>query len=127
MHVTESSGVWPFGRRYLWLVLLTLLVALFQGMYIYRGVPFSPLAEFIATYTIPLAIMIWVVWDAQSRRCTPCYDFGLMVYLGWMLAIPGYLVWTRGWKGIFILLGFALLFLMPWISASILWQWRWGS
>lgn len=122
-----TSGVWPFRRPYLWLLVLTVVVAVFDCAYVYSGIPFSPLAEVLSVYTIPLAIMIWVVWDAQSRRCTPCYDFGLMVYVALYLALPGYLIWTRGWRGLLLLLGFILLFMAPFVCAQIAWTIRWGG
>ncbi len=126
MRSSSSNGVWPFRQPYAWLLFLTLAVTAFNCIYVYFGVPFSPVAEFFSVYAVPFAILFWVVWDAQSRRCTPCYDFGLMVYLGWFLALPGYLIWTRGWRGLLLLFGFFLLVLIPIIFADIAWNARWG-
>lgn len=111
-----------FLKSYGWLLLITVSLCAFNGMYVFSGVPYSLLAEFIVFYTLPIALMIWVLWDAQSRRCTPCYDFGFFVYLGWLVAIPGYLVWTRGWRGLLVLIGFVVLFLLPLIAPVVAWE-----
>lgn len=111
-----------FLKSYGWLFLLTAFLSVFNTLYFLNGVPYSLLAECIAAYTLPLAIMTWVVWDAQSRRCTPCYDFGFLVYLGWVVAIPGYLVWTRGWRGLLVLIGFVVLLQLPWIVPVLVWK-----
>ena len=118
---TEVSQNWRvFGDSFSWLLLLTATVTVFNCCYLFCGIAFFPLSELIAGTTIPLAIMIWVVWDAGSRRCTPCYDFGLMVYLGWVLVIPGYLLWTRGWRGLRVILGLICLYFFPLIVPLIL-------
>jgi hypothetical protein len=108
-----------FIKSYGWLLLLAFSLSAFNSLYVFSGVPYSLLADFIVVYTLPLAIMTWVVWDARSRHCTPCYDFGFLVYLGWIVAIPGYLVWTRGWRGLLILGGFVVLLLLPWIVPAV--------
>ena len=111
-----------FTGNYGWVLLLAALLIIFNCMYVLNGVPHSEGAEFIATFLLPFALALWVVWDARSRRCTPCYDFGLLVYFFWIAAIPGYLVWTRGWRGLIVFIGFIILVLSTWIAPYIVWS-----
>ena len=127
MPPNQFANPWPFGRQFAWLVLLSVLVGVFQGFYIFSGRSYSPLAEFFASATMPVAVMIWVVWDARSRRCTPCWDFGLMVYLGWLLVVPGYLIWTRGWRGILLLFAFICLIFLPVFLPMVAWAFMHGG
>ena len=56
---------------------------------------------------------VWVTRDARTRRRYPFFDFGTLVFFTCGLAVPVYLIWTRGWRGVLV-----LLLLMAVVTAS---------
>ena len=123
----RPAEIESFLKSYGWLVLLTCILCTFSCGYVLAGIRITTHAELIIAALPPLAIALWVVRDARVRRCTPCFDFGLLVYIGWWLAVPGYLFWTRRWRGLFVLLMFFAMMMTPWISAAVLWVALYGN
>ena len=122
MRQAHQADSGTFFSSYGWLLLLAVSLSAFNCLYVINDVAYSLPAGLLNIYLLPLSIMIWVVWDARSRNCTPCHDFGFFVYLWWIFAIPGYLIWTRGLRGLLVLIGFVLLIMMPWVAHGIAWE-----
>jgi hypothetical protein len=97
----------------------TVLLSGFICVYVVLGIMPSRLAQWIIYYTLPICAVAWVQQDARLRRCTPCFDFGMFVLMIWWLAIPWYLIWTRGWRGLAVLGMFALLPVVPIAAAAV--------
>ena len=68
-----------------------------------------------------LSVVSWIQTDARLRRQTPCFDFGWLVWLTAWIAIPWYVVRTRGWRGLFVLLMFLVLYSLPPYLAMQVW------
>jgi hypothetical protein len=75
--------------------------------------PYTALPVYVAGYVMPIALVMWAMFDARRRRATPCFDFGMLLMLFWYVSIPWYLVATRGWRGWGIAVMFAALMLAP--------------
>jgi hypothetical protein len=110
-----------FLRSYGWLLIVTAIVAVFQSLYVIAGATPSMYAQLIASCTLPICFATWVQTDARIRRCTPFFDFGTFVLVIWTLAIPWYLIWTRGWRGLLVTLMFFGLWVLPAFVASFVW------
>lgn len=114
---SHDSPVIAFLRCYGGLVAAAVVLAVFNTVYVVTGTIPSPAAQMIMAFALPLYMMSWVEADAYQRRCTPCFDFGFFLFLTWLISIPAYLIWTRGWRGLLVILLFVGLFIFPIFSA----------
>ncbi|MCA9235058.1 MAG: hypothetical protein KDA44_06290 [Planctomycetales bacterium] len=103
------------------LALATLLVA-----YIAAGYAPSPMFEVLTSVAWGLLLAYWVVTDARRRSITPCFDFGFFCYAFLPLVVPGYCVWSRGWRGGLLILTLAVLWLLPYFAAGLAWSALYG-
>jgi hypothetical protein len=61
---------------------------------------------FVMNVFVVAAISIWIRFDARRNDVVIPLGVQLFVYMFWPIAVPIYLIWTRGfWKG----LGWAVL------------------
>ncbi len=101
------------------LVLLTTGLSAFWIAYVLRGVPISDGAETLTSVSFCLFTILWVESDAHRRGRTPCHEFGFLVYLFFPLSIVWYLFWTRGARGILVMIALLALFGTPAIVAAL--------
>src|SRR5262249_4564902 len=73
---------------------------------------------FWTTWGMQLAVVFWIVCDAQVRRQTPCFDFGLFIYLASPLSWIWYSFWSRGWWGFLLVPSLFGLLVVPSIAAG---------
>ncbi len=97
------------------------MLAVFNSVYVMAGVTPSTPAQLIASYTLPICFVTWVQADARDRCCTPCFDFGTFVLAIWFVAVPWYLIWTRGWRGFLVTFMFFGLLILPTFVAVVVW------
>ena len=107
--------VQPLVPLLLFSVTLTVLLA----AYVVRGVAPSETFEILVAWIWSLLLALWVVTDARRRRSIPCYDFGLFCYLFVLVVAPAYCFWSRGWRGILILLVMAGTWMVPYVIAGM--------
>lgn len=74
-----------------------------------------PGAVLVAQFATAVSCAMWVTRDARRHHRVPFFDFGTLVFFTYWLAVPLYLVWSRGWMG--AILAAALFALM--MGASI--------
>ena len=77
------------------------------------GVP--AIAAAIALHFAPATIALWVRADAHGRGRQLPLDFEAMVFFTWFISAPIYVLRTRGWRG----LGVILVFLVVYIAAAV--------
>ncbi len=75
----------------------------------------------LTSFGLSLAFVIWVMADAQSRRRTPCFEFGFLVAVYFPVSLAWYVFWSRGWRAVFTLGGFFVLMLLPGLAAIVAW------
>jgi len=75
--------------------------------------------EYVNRYALPMAMATWVEFDARRRGKLPCFDFGWLTFVFWRIAIPVYLVRTRGARGLVQALLFGLMLLIPGVVAAM--------
>ena len=122
--VMRSNGtpkVADLMRRYGELATVTVMLAVFNSVYVVAGAEPSTPTQLIASYTMPICFVRWVQADARARRCTPCFDFGTFVLVTWVFSVPWYLIWTRGWRGLLVTFMFVGLLVFPTFVAVVLW------
>jgi hypothetical protein len=107
------------------LVLVASLTAI-VSMYVILDKQPPDVVQAILQSAPALFLVYWVVIDARQRRRVPCHDFGFLVGIFFLVAVPWYLVWTRGLRGLLLLGFFLILLLTPAIVGSIVWQLKYG-
>jgi hypothetical protein len=68
-----------------------------------------------------LAFVLWMELDARKRGILPCYDFGFLAMFVFPASLAWYVFWSRGLRGVFLLLGLLGLMVLPWVSAFVTW------
>jgi hypothetical protein len=88
----------------------------------------APPASFTQLGSIAFALgcVVWVVTDAQTRRNTPCFDFGFLVAVFFPISLVWYALWSRGARGLLLLGAMLGLMLIPWVSAIFVLLLRFG-
>jgi len=93
----------------------------FQVPYAAAGVPPSTAAALLTSCGLAVAFILWIVDDARSRRCVPCFDFGFLVAVFFPASLAWYVLWTRGRRGLTTLVALFALMLLPWLSTVVTW------
>jgi hypothetical protein len=57
----------------------------------------------------------WLLNDSRARGVGWVLDMGLFLYIAWPLIMPYYLIKTRGWKGLLVI----LIFLGVYVGAAL--------
>ena len=107
-----------FLRSFGPLLVITLMLGAFASVYVILGIRMSDLAYVVYTCTLPIAFVRWGELDARRNKRTPCCDFGMLLLLVWPVTVPGYLLWTRGFRGLWIAGFFLAMLLTPTIAAD---------
>lgn len=77
-------------------------------------------ADFYWWWIIPLVVVNWIISDARHHRRQLCYDHDTFQFWAWPLLGPIYLARTRGWRAIWPLLLFGLIWIIAVLEAIIL-------
>jgi hypothetical protein len=104
-------------HRKKWLIVsligISLVSALFDGLFYLRGVPWTPASAALAGVLSPLLLALWVDVDSKDRRQVKrSFDYGFLVLIFLLPYLPYYLWRTRGAAGLLICAGFLGLSLM---------------
>ncbi|MGP0065123.1 MAG: hypothetical protein ACLQGP_16185 [Isosphaeraceae bacterium] len=108
------------------LVGLVAVLTAIASMYVLLGERPPELVEAIFRVGPSFFLLCWVIIDARRFGRVPCYDFGFLVGVFLPVALPWYLVWSRGLRGLLVLGFFLFLLVVPELIASIVWQLRYG-
>jgi hypothetical protein len=108
---------YPLAPLLLFSVALTALLVTYLAV----GLSPSPTFEFIASFFWSLLLALWIVADVRRKSGVPCFDFGFFCYLFLPIAVPWYCVWSRGVRGLLLLVGIGLLWLAPYFVANLVW------
>jgi hypothetical protein len=102
------------------------LFSIFQFASVSLGTSDPEIAARLTSFGLTLAFVIWIMADARVRRRTPCYEFGFLVAVYFPLSLAWYVVWSRGWRALFMLTGLVALMFLPWLLAVMAWILRYG-
>ena len=88
--------------------------AAYDAWLLLRGLAPTGGLFFIHRFILYALLATWVVADAeQSHRARPTFDYGALVLFLFALYVPYYLITTRRRRGLLVLGGVGLLFLLP--------------
>ncbi len=83
-----------------------------------------------ASFGVPLSVVWWIERDATQTHYRPAFHYGLYLLWFWPIAVPHYVLRTRGARG----LPLAALLLMAisspyigWFVGYLLWPVVWGN
>ena len=79
------------------------------------GQAISQRLSYIWFFTFSILVTLWVHADARSRGKNPPLDFGFLFFAAWVLALPCYLISTRGIKGFAGSLGLFAVYQAPFV------------
>jgi hypothetical protein len=89
----------------------------------------TPEAELFDLHSFVLTTLVatWVVADnKEANRARPSFDHGWFIFVAFPFYVPYYLISTRRWRrGLLILGGIALLFVLPWLAEVLVWLAEW--
>jgi len=73
-------------------------------------------------FVLGALLATWLVADSrQSRRTQPTFDYGWFILTAFAVYVPYYVISTRRWRGLLLLLGMILLFLLPRFAEMLAW------
>jgi len=103
------------------LVGLSVITTVRLCAYLLLGASPSPLSDVIIVLGWALLLVLWIDADARRSHRLPCYDFGFLAGVTFPASLVWYCVWSRGWRGLLVLLGLIGLVYGPWLVAAVLW------
>jgi hypothetical protein len=74
----------------------------------------------LESVTQQLFVAIWVYLDRQSRRLSLPFEFEAFVFFAWPIALPYYLVKSRGARGLLLVALFFALLVLSSVVAQLL-------
>ncbi|MVF14957.1 hypothetical protein FT643_22785 [Ketobacter sp. MCCC 1A13808] len=70
-------------------------------------------------FIFAILIAVWSVKEPMQKKFSASFEFSAAVYFAWPLVLPYYLYKTRGYEGLILFLGFAALYLTPFLSGLV--------
>src|SRR5262245_32575777 len=104
------ASYWP-------LLVASLVLAACQVAYALAGVTPSPTIDLVWSMSLGLILINWIVLDARRRGCVPCHDFGFLMGVFVPVSLVWYPFWSRGWRGVFQLIGVVAILVVPTVVA----------
>ena len=91
------------------------------SLYQLANVPSSGAYQLLSTIVYGWLIWWWLNDDSKRYGIRWPHDLGIFLYLGWFLIVPYYLVKTRDFNGIVLILIFFAAQIAAWLLATIVW------
>jgi hypothetical protein len=101
------------------LIVLALIATLLRCAYVVARSPISPHANSLTAACWTFPVLIWMDSDALRKRRRPCFDFGLFLVVTFPLSVVWYCFWSRGLRGMKLLLGLTGLLFVPAVAAAL--------
>lgn len=101
------------------LIVFFLCLGVVQVLLNLKGQEISKSTETLWGIIFIILTIFWVYCDAGRSDFEKPFDFGFLVYIFWPVALPWYLVSTRGMEGVLIFLGFIALWIGPWLMGLV--------
>ncbi|PTU32664.1 hypothetical protein [Stenotrophobium rhamnosiphilum] len=108
------------ANTYLLLILgLSLLLSAYTVVLSLKGVEASDGLTVTWTFVFAALVACWARVDAATQKVHRTLDFSFYFLAIWPIALPYYLVKTRGIEGLVLFFGFSILYFSPFISGLI--------
>jgi hypothetical protein len=108
-----------------WTIGISVIVAIYQAAIFHLGLQASADFEKVWGFVFTCMLAFWVDTDSKNRAevYRPSFDFGLFIYLVWLIYLPYYLLRTRGRKGWFWIVGLFVLAslgtILQWLTYAV--------
>jgi hypothetical protein len=86
-------------------------VAVIGGMNLPGPLPY--VLWFVASYALPIALVLWVTADMRAHGRTPPFDLPFLLLLVFPISLFWYCIWTRGWPGLLLAMGLFAVACLP--------------
>jgi hypothetical protein len=97
-----------------------IVVAVYVGWLFARNL--TPNEHLLGLYRFVIAALLatWLAADTrEAGRSQPTFDYGAYFVFAFVVFAPFYLIATRRWRGVLMLAGMALLFLLPALATLV--------
>jgi hypothetical protein len=109
-----------FGRHGV-LLLPVGATSILLTIYTLLGAAPSDMSTLLFQLCWALALILWIEGDARRRRITPCHDFGFLVGVFFPVSVVWYASWSRGHRGVLLLLVLLGLCIVPPMTGLLAW------
>lgn len=107
----------PMGPLLIFSAMLSVLITI----YVASGTMESQAFERLSSFSWVILLVLWITGDARRSRRTPCYDLGFFCALFFPVSLVWYCIWSRGWRGLLMLMALTAIFLTPYLLGQIVW------
>ncbi len=77
------------------------------------------LVNTVVRIMLPMFVVWWVERDARQTRYWPAYHYALWVFAAWPIAVPHYILHTRGRRGVPLSLLLLAALLSPYLGWAL--------
>jgi hypothetical protein len=113
----KRIAFWPLTP----LIVLTAALSMVEIAYGFVGSYRSGVADLISSIGWFVLLLCWIDADIRRRGTAPCFDFGMILIAAHPAALAWYCFWSRGWRGLFLLLFLIALAVCPAVIAVGAW------
>lgn len=97
------------------------LLAAYASLKVHLGGEPSPDVTKVWTFGLQLLVVYWVRVDSRRTKYRPSFEYEAFMFFAWPIALPQYLVHTRGLRrGLLVLAAFVAVWFVPAICVAIL-------
>ncbi|MGH8444009.1 MAG: hypothetical protein ACREVL_02025 [Solimonas sp.] len=108
------------ASRYLLFILgFSLMLSLYEAILGARAASIGDGLQGAWAVAFAVLVALWARADAPTRPVSRPFDFGFLFLLFWPVALPWYLVRTRGMEGLVLFAGFFALYFAPFVSGLL--------
>ncbi len=101
------------------LLVLALCMSLMEVSFTLQAQQVSDTTRIIWGFVFLISSVLWVANDVKGRNFPRPFEFSFLMYIFWPIALPWYLMKTRGAEGFVLFLGFVALWLAPWMAGLV--------
>jgi hypothetical protein len=105
----------PFLGLFAWAA----MTSAYDVAYVFDWVSPSSTLTQLAGISLGLALMSWAECDARRRDGLPCHEFAFLILIYITGSIIYYVFWSRGWRGVAMLIPLGGLVLLPNVVAIV--------
>lgn len=82
-----------------------MLLGFLYGVYWGLEIAVHPAVQLLAGFAVQLGVPIWLGGEIRRRGYHAAFDARTFLFFAWPVAGPYYLFRTRGWRGVYAILG----------------------
>ncbi len=107
------------ARSFIPLILFTVIVTAARCVLASHSLSLSPGPDKLTVVFQQVLVAAWVYFDRQGRDLGLPFEFEAFVFFAWPIALPYYLVKSRGSRGLLLFAIFFALLVVPPVVAQV--------